>query len=97
MKGVYGGIELVWEKAVTTGVISSLKASCEGHIVFITEDMWSKGVVCEFPDVFLNEIPRLPPIREIDFTIELVPGTTPISKAPYRMAPVELRELKTWL
>ena len=39
-------------------------------------------------------MPGLPPIREVDFTIELVPGTTPISKAPYRMAPSELFELK---
>lgn len=102
MKGVYGGIELVSEKAVTTRVISPLKVHCEGYIAFITEDMWSKGVeevtvVCEFPNVFPDEIPGLPPICEIDFTIELMPGTTPISKAPYRMAPVELRELKTRL
>ena len=44
-------------------------------------------VVREFPDV-------LPPDREIDFQIELAPGTEPISKAPYRMAPSELKELK---
>ena len=54
-------------------------------------------VVCEFSDIFPEEIPGLPPVREIDFTIELVPGTTPISKAPYRMAPAELRELKAQL
>ena len=36
-------------------------------------------VVNEFPDVFPDELPRLPPVREIDFTIELLPGTTPIS------------------
>ena len=39
----------------------------------------------EFRDVFPNEIPRLPPKRDIDFTIELVPGSTPVSKTPYRM------------
>ena len=48
-------------------------------------------VVNEFPDVFPNELPGLPPKREIDFVIDLMPGTKPISKAPYRMAPVELR------
>ncbi|CAL2257383.1 unnamed protein product [Prunus armeniaca] len=52
-------------------------------------------VVQEFPDVFPEDLPGLPPHREIEFTIELVPGTNPISQAPYRMAPVELRELKT--
>ena len=54
-------------------------------------------VVREFPDVFPEEIPGLPPIREIDFKIELVPGTAPISIAPYRMAPAELGELKIQL
>ncbi|TYJ97505.1 pol protein [Cucumis melo var. makuwa] len=45
-------------------------------------------------DVFPEELPRLPLHREIDFAIELEPGTAPISKAPYRMAPAELKELK---
>ena len=53
-------------------------------------------VVCKFPDVFPEELPGLPPDREIEFEIELLPGTTPISKAPYRMAPAELKELKQW-
>ena len=50
-------------------------------------------VVCRFPDVFPEELPGLPPDREI----ELLPGTAPISKAPYRMAPAELKELKQQL
>ncbi|XP_061999269.1 uncharacterized protein LOC133716595 [Rosa rugosa] len=54
-------------------------------------------VVRKFPDVFPDELPGLPPVREIDFTIELLPGTTPIYQAPYRMAPAELKELKTQL
>ena len=49
----------------------------------------------EFIDVFPEEIPGLPPWRELDFTIELVPGTVPSSKAPYRMNILELNELKT--
>ena len=52
-------------------------------------------VVREFPDVFPEELPGLPPAREIDFSIELLPGTMPISQASYRMAPAELKELKT--
>lgn len=40
-------------------------------------------VVSEFPDVFSDEIPGMPPVRDLDFTIDLVPGTGPISKAPY--------------
>ena len=51
-------------------------------------------VVREFPDVFPDDLPGLPPDREIDFHIELAPGTELISRAPYRMVPAELKELK---
>ncbi|OAY81215.1 Transposon Ty3-G Gag-Pol polyprotein [Ananas comosus] len=54
-------------------------------------------VVREFGDVFPAELPGMPPDREVEFVIDLVPGTTPISKAPYRMAPAELKELKAQL
>ena len=54
-------------------------------------------VVNEFQDVFPVELPGLPPDRDVEFTIKLLPGTDPISVAPYRMAPTELRELKTQL
>ena len=53
-------------------------------------------VVQEFLGVF-QEVPGLTPEREIEFMIKLVPRTTPISKAPYRLAPTELAELKTQL
>ena len=48
-------------------------------------------------DVFLEEIPLLPPKQELEFTIELVPGAVPSSKAPYRMNILELNELKSQL
>ena len=48
-------------------------------------------------DIFPEELPGLPPVREISFEIELLPGTGPISKAPYRMAPAELKELQIQL
>ncbi|XP_054808665.1 uncharacterized protein LOC129310774 [Prosopis cineraria] len=51
-------------------------------------------VVSEFLEVFANEMSGLPPEREIKFSIDLVPGIEPISKAPYHMAPLELEELK---
>jgi hypothetical protein len=51
-------------------------------------------VVNEFPDVFPEELPRMPPDRDIEFVIELKPGTTPIYKTPYRMATPELAYLK---
>ena len=52
-------------------------------------------VIKEFLDVFPEELPGLPPEREVDMSIEIVQGTTPIFRAPYRMAPTELKELKT--
>ena len=54
-------------------------------------------VVREFPDVFLKELPGIPLEREVDLAIEIVPGTVPMSRAPYRMAPAELKELKVQL
>ncbi|KAA0052124.1 ty3-gypsy retrotransposon protein [Cucumis melo var. makuwa] len=57
----------------------------------------SEPVVRDYPDVFPEELPRLPPHREIEFAIELESGTVPISRAPYRMAPAELKELKVQL
>eukprot|EP00253_Pinus_taeda_P010631 PITA_10631 len=54
-------------------------------------------VIQEFADVFPEEIPGLPPRRDIDFTIELVPGAAPVSRAPYRMSVPELTELKMQL
>ena len=51
-------------------------------------------MVCEFPDVFSDELPGLPPNRDVEFKIELVLGTTPISRSPYRMPPNEIAELK---
>ncbi|KAL4339521.1 hypothetical protein GQ457_08G036240 [Hibiscus cannabinus] len=53
--------------------------------------------VKEFPEVFPNDLPGLPPNREMEFGIEVQPGVFPVSIAPYRMAPVELKELKTQL
>jgi len=78
----------------------SLRQGCTVFLCFISE-VKSKDVkfedipvVKEFPDVFPQEIPDLPPKREIDFEIELEPSARPISKPPYRMATTELSKLK---
>ncbi|RVX20828.1 Transposon Ty3-I Gag-Pol polyprotein [Vitis vinifera] len=54
-------------------------------------------IVRDYLDVFPEDLPGLPPEREVEFTINVAPGTTPISKAPYRMTPLELKELKIQL
>jgi hypothetical protein len=89
----------------TPKLISALHATWlikKGYLGFLacaTEDKLEAKieeipVVQEFTDVFPNELPGMPPDREIEFTIDLLPGTAPISKAPYRMVPRELTELK---
>ena len=55
------------------------------------------AVVKEFPNVFLDEFPTMPPNSEVEFSIDLVPGTFAIFMAPYRMALAELKELKVQL
>ena len=60
-------------------------------------EMHEIGVVCDFPDVFPEELPGMPPDRSVEFIIELVPRTAPISKRPYRMPTEELTELKKQL
>jgi hypothetical protein len=63
----------------------------------IVQEIPDIPVVCEFPDVFPEDLPELPPERDIEFVIELKPGTTPVSRRSYRMPPNELAELKTQL
>nr|GEY74503.1 putative reverse transcriptase domain-containing protein [Tanacetum cinerariifolium] len=50
-------------------------------------------VICKFPNVFLEDLPGLPPPREVEFEIELVSGAAPVARAPYRLAPSEMKEL----
>ena len=62
-----------------------------------TTDPGETRVVCEYVDVFPITMPGLSPTREIDFAIDLISGSEPVSKAPYRMASDELKELKVQL
>nr|GFC09296.1 putative reverse transcriptase domain-containing protein [Tanacetum cinerariifolium] len=53
--------------------------------------------VCEFPEVFPNDLTGLPPVREIEFRIDLIPGALPVVKSPYHLAPFEMMELSNQL
>jgi hypothetical protein len=64
-------------------VISRIKTSLHHVVERRLEDI---NVVHEFPDVFPDDLPGMPPERAIEFNIELQPGTAPISKAPYKMS-----------
>ncbi|GKB43829.1 hypothetical protein Tco_0888771 [Tanacetum coccineum] len=54
-------------------------------------------VVREFPEVFPEDLSGLPPVRQVVFQIDLIPGTTPVARAPYRLAPSEMQELSNQL
>ena len=99
-----------WWKT-TIGQISALqlkrvvRKGCKAYAVIVTneENLYNIDklkledipVLKEYSDVFLEEISGLPPERELDFTIELVPGAVPSSKNPYQMNILELNELKS--
>ena len=74
-----------WCQGKLAGWLASLTLEDE-----VRPDLDLPRVVCEYANVFPDELPRLPPHRDVDFGIELHPGTSPISMTPYRMAPVEL-------
>nr|GFD54868.1 reverse transcriptase domain-containing protein [Tanacetum cinerariifolium] len=50
-------------------------------------------IVQDFPEVFLENLPGLPPARLVEFHIDLIPGVAPVARAPYRLAPSEMKEL----
>ncbi|WVZ52793.1 hypothetical protein U9M48_003815 [Paspalum notatum var. saurae] len=65
--------------------------------ILVTKTLEKVPVVSEYPDVFPDELPGLPPDRAVEFAIDLVPGIAPIAKAPYRMSGKEYNELKKQL
>ena len=76
-----------------------LRKGCQGYLAYVVETGKEGTLVDEILVVreFLEDIAGLPPAREVEFTIDLILGTKPISIPSYRMAPVELRELKSQL
>ena len=80
-----------------------LRKGCEAFLVMVLDskrgqiELENILVVKDFPDVFPEELPGIPPIREVELSIEILPGTAPTSRAPYRMAPTKFKELKIQL
>ncbi|KAK1615964.1 hypothetical protein QYE76_021481 [Lolium multiflorum] len=87
-----GGDRIIYQGDKHTQIEVELKLNSMKEVKL--EDI---PIVNEFQDVFPKELPGMPPDREIEFTIDLIPGTAPIAKAPYKMGPKELKELKEQL
>ena len=97
------------QRRAPSGLISAISArwllhkGCKGYLAHVVDARSDEvrledvPVVREFLDVFPDDLPGLPPERERDFPIDLALGTTPISLPPYRMASIELKELKAQL
>ena len=108
----HGYIELEFvgdRKILPTYVISALEAKrlllkgCESYLAHVLDasviEVKLKNVLvaCEFPDFFSKDLLGLPPDKELEFGIKVLPDSTPISIPSYKMAPKELKELKTQL
>jgi hypothetical protein len=74
--------------------VSRIKATLHRMVELRLEGI---HVIREFPDVFPDDLPGMPPHRAIKFKIELQPSTAPMAKAPYKMSPMEMKELKIQL
>jgi hypothetical protein len=94
-----GTVELTTPKGERFQVNIAVTTSSKRAMFFIPEEFVGDNirVVRDFPDVFPEELPGMPLDREVEFVIDLLPGTTPISKRPYRMFVEELKELKKQL
>ena len=88
------------ELLTSQGILKELQEGVHRYIIITHLEVEKEEttsvipIVHDFEDVFPDEVPGLPPHREVEFFIDLVPGTGPLSMAPYRMAPAELVELK---
>ena len=75
---------------------------CRGFLAYVVSDendlkLEDIPIIKEYPNVFLNNLHDMPLEKEMEFTIDLIPRTTPISKTSYKMTPIELKELKVQL
>ncbi|GKE49915.1 putative reverse transcriptase domain-containing protein [Tanacetum coccineum] len=90
-------------------IVSCIKAQkyiekgCELFLAQVTEQeskekrLEDVPVIRDFPEVFPDELPGLPPPRQVEFRIDLIPGAAPVARAPYRLAPSEMKELSKQL
>ncbi|GKG43331.1 hypothetical protein Tco_0480015, partial [Tanacetum coccineum] len=75
-----------------------IEKGCELFLAQVKEKrLEGVPVIRDFPEVLPDELPRLPPPRQVEFRIDLMPGAAPVARAPYRLAPSEMKELSNQL
>ena len=80
-----------------------IEKGCYAFLAHVTEKksvekrLKDVPIACEFPEVFPEDLPGLPPNRQVEFRIDLIPGAAPVARAPYRLAPSEMQELSNQL
>ncbi|GJT48677.1 putative reverse transcriptase domain-containing protein [Tanacetum coccineum] len=80
-----------------------IKRGCHLFLAHVTEKkpkekrLEDVPIICDFPEVFPDNLPGLPPPRQVEFRIDLVPGAAPVARAPYRLTPSKMRELSEQL
>ncbi|GKF16905.1 hypothetical protein Tco_0061823 [Tanacetum coccineum] len=100
-EGIYTYIRWTW--ALVTWAFHGPWTRCQVFIAQVTEKKSNEKrledipVVREFPEVFPEDLPGLPPVRQVEFQIDLIPGAAPVARAPYRLAPLEMQELSNQL
>nr|GEX57392.1 putative reverse transcriptase domain-containing protein [Tanacetum cinerariifolium] len=94
-------IDTSYEVELADGKIARkyVENGCELFLAQVTETVSKEKrvedvpIIRDFPEVFPKDLPGLPPPRQVEFCIDLIPGATPVARAPYRLAPSELKEL----
>nr|GFA71112.1 putative reverse transcriptase domain-containing protein [Tanacetum cinerariifolium] len=83
--------------AQRTYLLRDKNAHQDPNVVTDEKQLENIPIVKEFPDIFPEELPGLPPVRQVEFQIELTLGATPVARVPYRLAPSEMQELSNQL
>ncbi|KAK1421015.1 hypothetical protein QVD17_23053 [Tagetes erecta] len=100
---IYGDKECNFPLCTMTEAMKYVNQGCKAFIAYVADTTKNMKrledipVVRDFPDVFPKDLSGIPPDREVEFRIDLVPSAKPIAKAPYRLAPTEMQELMTQL
>nr|GFA31969.1 uncharacterized mitochondrial protein AtMg00810-like [Tanacetum cinerariifolium] len=76
---------------------NTLVVKSDSGVSRLKKQLQDVPVICNFPEVFPDDLPGLPPPRQVEFKIELIPSAAPVTRAPYRLAPSELKELSDQL